>query len=121
MLEVCKALSALLVGPFPSLSVSAPCPHSCFIEDVIWLKIGFLPCRLYGGAAAESTGHSPFYSIRIIVLPHSRRPLIPCCTAARQLCLAFLNYGLGIVSAPILLSEVDFVTALIYCWSGYIW
>ena len=94
MLVDCKALSALLVGPFPSLSVSAPCPHSCFIEDVIWLKIGFLPCRLYGGAAAESTGHSPFYSIRnirIIVLPHSRRPLVPCCTAARQLCLAFLN------------------------------
>ena len=121
MLVVCKALSALLVGPFPSLSVSAPCPHSCFIEDVIWLKIGFLPCRLYGGAAAESTGHSPFYSIRIIVLPHSRRPPSYSMLYCRQTALPrLLEYGLGIVSAPLLLLEVDFVTALIYCWSGYL-
>ena len=52
MLVVCKALSALLVGPFPSLSVSAPCPHSCFIEDVIWLKIGFLQASSHAGFTA---------------------------------------------------------------------
>ena len=123
----CQSVSlrstVLLVGPFPSRSVSAPCPHSCFIEDVIWLKIGFLPPflpslrrRRGGGGAgftAQSTVHSPFYSIRIIILP----PSLPPCYAPTSL-LPFPSwmhawYCLCIMLLTLLAIELEFATPIV--------
>ena len=111
MLVVCKALSALLVGPFPSLCF---CPVSSFVfYRGRYLAENRLPpmpaLRRRGRRQSPRAILLSILFALLYCLTPAARPLIPCCTAARQLCLAFLN--------------TDSVLSLLhyFCWRWILW